>query len=70
MAGQDQIVAPAAATLDGSEYVLISQQGVLRRIPLSTLLQQMLILNMALPTSNTGLPTGALWNNTGVVNVK
>lgn len=65
----DQIVLPGAVTLTGVELVVIDQAGNLRKVALLTLLTQLCKLNVGLPTATTGLPTGALWNNAGVVNV-
>lgn len=69
MAGQPQFVAPDAAALTGSEYVLVDQGGNIRRIPLSTFIQQIMKTNVGLATSTSGLPSGAVWNNSNVVNV-
>lgn len=59
--------APDAVTLDGTEHILISQSGNVRKVLLSTLVNltpSALILPSADPHVN-----GALWNNAGTVTV-
>ncbi len=58
---------PDAVTLDGTEHIVISQSGNIRRVLLSTLANlspSALILPVADPHV-----AGALWNNAGAVTV-
>lgn len=60
-------VVPDAVTLDGTEHVLISQSGNVRRVLLSSLANltpSALILPSADPHVN-----GAIWNNAGTITV-
>lgn len=53
----DELVG-ATLPLNGSELTAIVQDGVTKSAPVSALLA---VLTSALPTSSTGLPSGALW---------
>jgi len=62
-----QIVLPDAAALDGTEHIIISQSGDLRRVTLATL-ANLTPTALILPSSDPHV-VGALWNNSGTVTV-
>lgn len=64
------IVVPDAVTLDGSEHIMVSQSGNLRRVLISTLLNLSSGSSLALilPTADPHV-VGALWNNSGTITI-
>lgn len=67
MAETPAFLAPDAATLDGTEHILISQSGNVRRVLLSSL-ANLTPTALILPSSDPHV-VGALWNNSGTVTV-